>query len=124
MVVVFLVGFLFVFLSGGAAFALEDDVEIHEDGSITIGGLDEPEESAVVNFFTRYRTIITYVTTFATITMLLLFVKGFIMLGASGGNPNARKDAINSILITGISTACLGTVTFIMAFFFNAFDKL
>lgn len=94
------------------------NVQLDPSGkSLQIEGMN----AQVNDFFDRYKKLITIAAGFATLTMALLFIKNLVALGASSGNAQARREAITGLLITGFATSGLGALTFVLAFFYNAF---
>ncbi len=67
----------------------------------------------------EYRGIVTGIFGVATLSMILMFFKNFIQLGASSGNPSARKQAITGVLLTGLATTGLGAITIFVGIFWN-----
>jgi hypothetical protein len=106
------------------------DVQIGEDGNIIIRGNEDLDfnsndgKSAWNNIFTRYKNIIVAFSGLATLTLLGVFVFLFAKLGVTSGNEKERRSVITGILFSGIATAALGSVTVIMAFFYNALGNL
>ena len=99
-------------------------VEVDADGNLSVGGGGFTEAggdstSVWTTLFTKYRGIIAGISGIGTITMILFFIMNFLKLGASAGNPNARRDAITGCLWTGIATVGLGSVTLFAGFFYN-----
>ncbi|MDF2879519.1 MAG: hypothetical protein K0R54_76 [Clostridiaceae bacterium] len=132
--IVILTVLLTILLSFGApmiAFADGDnndpggiDVTVGEDGTLTIEGpgFDREEgESAFTSFINQYKYFITGFAGVAATTMLLIFIKNFMTLGASAGNPQARSQALMGCLWTFIATAGLGGVTLFVGFAYNVF---
>jgi len=70
-------------------------------------------------FLYEYKGLITGILGIAALTALLMLVKNFAGLALSGDNPQARKQKILSILLTGIATAGLGALAIFAAFFWN-----
>ena len=68
----------------------------------------------------EYRMFIVGVLGVATLTMVLMFIKSFLSLGTSAGNPTKRSAALLGVLLTGIATLGLGGLTFWVVFFLNA----
>lgn len=104
------------------------DVEMDGDGNIILEGGDVDfqgtSRSSWNTLFGRYKNIITGFSGIATLTMLAAFIFLLTKLGATSGNDKARRDCLTGILFTGLATAGLGSVTIIMAFFYNAFAGL
>lgn len=69
----------------------------------------------------EYRVIIVATLAISTLAVTAMFIIGFMKLAASAGNPGARQKAISSLFMTGIATAGLGSVTLIVALFYNMF---
>lgn len=90
-------------------------------GTLNMGGLNNADKD---NFFntvlTEYRGIVMFISGIGTISMILFFILNFINLGKSQGNPQERQKAISGLIISGIASAGLGSVTMIVALFFNA----
>lgn len=90
-------------------------------GSLDMGGLANANKD---NFFNtvlgEYRGIVMFISGIGTISMILFFILNFINLGKSQGNPQERQKAISGLIISGIASAGLGSVTMIVALFFNA----
>lgn len=98
------------------------DISMDDSGmSISGAGFDNDSKQAWESFFKRYKKIIMGVSGFATLTMILIFIYCFIKLGVSSGNEKARREAQIGILWSGIASACLGSVTLIVAFFYGSF---
>ena len=128
------------FLFGGvnAVVDYKEPVEVHATGTLTGGIEDMPQLSmsgGVLqlgdlagankdNFFntvlTEYRGVVMFISGIGTISMILFFILNFINLGKSQGNPQERQKAISGLIISGIASAGLGSVTMIVALFFNA----
>lgn len=90
-------------------------------GNLSMGGLENAEKD---NFFntvlSEYRGVVMFISGIGTISMILFFILNFINLGKSQGNPQERQKAISGLIISGIASAGLGSVTMIVAIFFNA----
>lgn len=65
------------------------------------------------------RTVIAFLSGIGMLSAIAIFILNFISLGNSKGNPEARKKAINGLIICGIATAGLGSVILIADLFFN-----
>ena len=68
---------------------------------------------------TEYKGIIVFISGIAMLSMIMFFILNFIELGNSRGNPQARQKAINGLIISGVATAGLGSVTLIVQLFYN-----
>ena len=62
------------------------------------------------------------ITGIGTMTMVLLFIKAFVNLGASAGNPQARAKALKTILTTGVLATIMGSASFWFMFVLNIFQ--
>lgn len=90
-------------------------------GVISLGGLEDTDKDVFFNkVFNEYRGIVMFISGIGTISMILFFILNFINLGKSQGNPQERQKAISGLIISGIASAGLGSVTMIVAIFFNA----
>ena len=91
------------------------------NGSLSMGGLEDTDKNVFFNtVLSEYRGIVMFISGIGTISMILFFILNFINLGKSQGNPQERQKAISGLIISGIASAGLGSVTMIVAIFFNA----
>jgi len=67
----------------------------------------------------EYKGFVTGIFGLAALTMLLFFIKNFVKLGASSSNPQARKEALIGLMLTGLGTAGLGGVAIWVGMFWN-----
>lgn len=65
------------------------------------------------------RLVVVFLSGLASLTVIGLFIINFINLGNSRGNPQERQKAINGLIVCGIATAGLGSITLISKLFFN-----
>lgn len=65
------------------------------------------------------REVIAFLSGIGMLSCIAIFILNFINLGNSKGNPEARKKAIDGLIICGIATAGLGSVTLISKLFYN-----
>lgn len=90
-------------------------------GSLNMGDLANANKDDFFNtVLSEYRGIVIFISGIGTISMILFFILNFINLGKSQGNPQERQKAISGLIISGIASAGLGSVTMIVALFFNA----
>lgn len=68
----------------------------------------------------KYRVIVAGISGIGALSMILFFILGFMRLGATSSNPEARHKTIVGLIATGIASAGLGAVTFIVGMFFNS----
>lgn len=81
-----------------------------------------PSKSTVLNrLLTKYRVIIVFLLAFGMLSSIMFFIFNFIELGNSRGNPQARQKAVNGLIMSGVSTAGLGSVILITTLFYNIF---
>lgn len=90
-------------------------------GNLNMGDLANANKDDFFNtVLSEYRGIVMFISGIGTISMILFFILNFINLGKSQGNPQERQKAISGLIISGIASAGLGSVTMIVALFFNA----
>lgn len=87
-----------------------------EDGA----NVGDVKYSAWNTIFEEYKGFIMGIYGLFIMTCVLIFVISFAKLGASAGNPQARKNAIIGIACSGVGTALLGSLglIFYLAFRF------
>lgn len=78
-------------------------------------------KNAFNTILTQYRKIISFISGMATLAMIMFFIFNFIQLGASQGNPQERQKAVTGLIISGISTSLLGSITLITGVFYKMF---
>lgn len=84
----------------------------------TIKDLDD-KKTTLNNLLSEYRTVIAFLSGIGSLSMIMFFIMNFIALGNSKGNPQARQKAITGLIVSGIATAGLGSVTVITGLFYN-----
>ena len=94
-----------------------------EDDELTTGLGNEDRGKAFSEILTQYRSVVTFVSGIALISMVLFFIFNLIALGNSKGNPQERQKAITGLIVSGIATAGLGSVTLITTLFYNFIQK-
>lgn len=101
---------------------LANSLHIHmgEDGLIRLTRGETDNMAAWRVLIREYRKFVVGFAGFGAVTMVLLFIKYFIKLGAVAGNPQARSEAIKGLWVTGIATALLGSVAIITSLFYTA----
>ena len=65
----------------------------------------------------RYKFLITGILGLGSLTMILMFIKSFMQLTVSSGNPSQRQQAITGLFLTGLATAGMGGITIVVALF-------
>ncbi len=93
------------------------DVKVEKDGPSVSGVKDSQDSWQKV--LDKYKGFISGFAGVGAITMVALFIKNFISLGASSGNPSARANALVGVLWTGIAAAGLGAVSLITGVFYR-----
>lgn len=78
-------------------------------------------QGAFNSMLNQYRKIINFVCGIGCLSMIMFFIFNLIKLGGSQGNPQERKQAITGLIITGISTAILGSITLVTGLFYSMF---
>lgn len=96
-------------------------VQITESGNVSKGLKDNSKGNlALLNvILSKYRTFIIFLTGIGAFSMILFFIFNFVTLAGSRGNPQVRQKAIHGLIVTGIATAGLGSVTLITTLFYN-----
>lgn len=77
------------------------------------------KEDALNDVLTQARTFVVFLSGIGSLTVIGCFILNFINLANSKGNPEGRKKAINGLIVCGIATAGLGSVTLITQLFYN-----
>lgn len=98
------------------------DIDISPDGVSYGGDLDAAKtknsDNAWNHFFSKYKGFIVGISGIGTLTMIILFVMNFMKLGATSGNPQERQKVLTGLIITGLATAGLGSVTTFVTLFY------
>lgn len=119
---------LFIFNLADSTIFTQNEYEVHANiPAIKIEGgkvnVDQIKPKSANEFFTtsltQYRKVIVFISGIGTLSMILFFILNFINLGKSQGNPQERQKAVTGLIITGIATAGLGSVTLITSLFYN-----
>ena len=104
----------------------DDTILINGIGDVSIGEGNRIENIEVngknvwMELFSKYRELILGFSGVATLTMVLFFIVYFVKLGRTGDNPDARSSALSGLLWTGLATTGLGSITVLVAFFYNS----
>lgn len=98
---------------------------IQIQGDNISNGLQKSEAKGKLlnKILTEYRGVVVFISGIAMISMIMFFIFNFIELGNSKGNPQARQKAINGLIVSGIATAGLGSVTLITQLFYNMISE-
>ena len=96
------------------------DIHLGEDGLVKLTKDKNVDNTTAWKIFIkRYKSFVVGIAAFAAVTMVLLFIKNFLKLGAVASNPQARSETLKGLLVTGIATGLLGSVALITALFYN-----
>ena len=95
-------------------------IKFDKDGNVsgTIKELDD-RKTILNDLLGEYRVVITFLSGIGSLAMISFFIMNFIALGNSKGNPQSRQKAIAGLIVSGIATAGLGSVTLITGLFYN-----
>lgn len=99
-------------------------LRIDKKGKVSVKnqyGNVESKTTLVNRFLKKYRVVVAGVSGLGAVTMILFFIIGFIRLGATSSNPEARSRTIMGLVMTAIAATCLGAVAFITGIFYNSF---
>lgn len=97
------------------------NISMNADGSsLNIGEIGRSTKGQLMGeILVQYRSLITFLAGIALISMIGFFIINLIALGNSKGNPQERQKAITGLIVSGIATAGLGSVTLFTALFYN-----
>ena len=99
------------------------NIVIDETGKVDVkekNGTVKSKSRLVTDFIKKYRVVVAGISGIGTVSMILFFILGFMRLGATGDNPEARSKTIAGLVCSAIAAAGLGAVTFITGIFMNA----
>ena len=77
------------------------------------GANTELLQQAFTAFVSEYSLLLSVVSGFGILTGILAFIVLFMRIGANGDNPQERAKAAKELIVVGISTGALGSVTFL-----------
>lgn len=77
-------------------------------------------DTAFTQMIEKYQTIIVWIGSGATLTLMMFFILNITKVAANATNPMARSQAIMAVVWTGIAVALLGSVTIWFGFFYTA----
>lgn len=93
-----------------------------KDGNVTLADNKiTSAEQAKITVIDRYKGLITFFGGLATITMVGIFIKHFVELGAKASNPRERHEITSGLVWSGLAAACLGSVTFLFSVAYGVF---
>ena len=108
-------------VGGMFSFTNSDDATL-ADSSMDFTA-ENPEDKDATDFWNliygEYRGLIVGIAGVCFITFAALFIMNFVKLGATAGNPQARKACVINILWTGVATAASAGVTLFVGLFIN-----
>ena len=107
--------------AGDTDYSKVPDIKLDANGELTVDTLKSTDgENVYTKSLSEFRKAVIFISGIGTVCMILFFILNFINLGKSQGNPQERQKAISGLIISGIASAGLGSVTMIVALFFNA----
>lgn len=77
------------------------------------GANTELLQQAFTDFVAEYSVLLSVGSGFGILTGILAFIVLFMRIGANGDNPQERAKAAKELIVVGISTAALGSVSFL-----------
>ena len=90
--------------------------------NVTIkSGKVDLNSTAKSTIISRYKGLVTFFGGLATISMVAIFIKHFIELGAKASNPMERHQITSGLIWSGLAAACLGSVTFLFSVVYGVF---
>ena len=98
--------------------AYATEVDVVPDVTISDGKVKlrdstiDSSDKAKSTIIGRYKELITF---FGGISMIAIFIKHFIELGAKASNPMERRQITSGLIWSGLAAACLGSVTFLFS---------
>lgn len=95
-------------------------VSMDENGNVTVDGISDGNSTDTwQQLFNRYKIVIAGISGTVTLTFVVFFLKNFAAVGANSNNPQARREATNGCLWTGLAATGAGAVTIIVGLFWN-----
>lgn len=85
-----------------------------------VNGVNNAEEGKK-KIITNYKELVTFFGGIATISMVAIFIKHFIELGAKANNPMERRQLTSGLVWSGLAAACLGSVTLLFGIVYGIF---
>lgn len=109
------------FASGNNKYNDVPGIEV-KDGKLDLDTIkvNDGEKGKVFNkVLKEYRGVVTFISGIGLVSMIMFFIFNLVALGNSKGNPQERQKAITGLIVSGIATAGLGSVTLITTLFYN-----
>ena len=121
----------FILLFSIPAYSIDNTTVTQSGDMLSIDGNQKQYKPAVGKFrdikeisdkMEEYKTVITFISGLATITMVAIFMKHFIKLAVLGTEHWAvKRNCIIGLLWSGIATVLLGSATTVFAISYNLF---
>ena len=102
---------------------VNDGSIIVSNGQVTLKGPQNINNAndAKATIITKYKALITFFGGILTVTMVAVFIIQFLKLGMITSNPRDRREVLIGLLISGLSAAILGSITFYVGIFYGLF---
>ena len=92
-----------------------------KDNKVVLESEFATQDDAFSHIIEKYKTLITFFSAMAAITMVGIFIFNFTKLGATAGNPMERQKCITGLIISGIAASLLGSVALFTGLFYSMF---
>ena len=92
-----------------------------KSGKVDLNSNVKDAKTAKSTIISRYKGLVTFFGGLATISMVAIFIKHFIELGAKASNPMERHQIISGLIWSGLAATCLGSVTFLFSVIYCVF---
>ena len=92
-----------------------------KSGKVDLNSNVKDVKTAKSTIISRYKGLVTFFGGLATISMVAIFIKHFIELGAKASNPMERHQITSGLIWSGLAAACLGSVTFLFSVVYGVF---
>lgn len=90
---------------------------------VEAAGLNSEElQQGMANLWDKYWFYLAVIVALGVLTGLLAFIVLFMRLGANSTNPQERSRIFKEMLAVAISTAALGSITFIVTVYLSLFN--
>ena len=128
LLIIFICIFSFSLATSNVTYATNSpSIRFNVDGTVSVkdedGNALKSKETALNEVLTETRTFVVFFSGIGSLTAIACFILNFINLGNSKGNPEGRKKAVNGLIVSGIATAGLGSVTLVTQLFYNMISK-
>lgn len=98
----------------------EATVEV-SNGKIVLNTGYNTQNDAFEHIIEQYKTIISFFSAIAAVTMVGIFIYLFTKLGMTAGNPMERQKCITGLIISGVAAALLGSISLFVGLFYGIF---